>query len=344
MAVGMSAFGDNAWGWRGVGGVMGSMTLVGVFLWAILLLHDYTLALTAALLTFFNNFLYVMSRVAMMDIFLVAFMIWGLVAFTAAIDLPDLRLNSRRALLCVCGTFLGFACACKWNGIDTLAIIAGGACILYCFGNKSRNPQMQRHAVALREIGLATICLALLVLPIVFYSLTYWPLCLSLRRPFNLHELISMNLFIWHFHRTVQGNPFIACAWYTWMFQVAPQRALSYLVGNWAVMWSGLLAIVICALRFGRSFPHTVLVSLYMANVLQWAVTPQRLLYYYYYFPAAMLLGVLVATALGDLPKQIWGIRLHIICIAAAICVFLFCFARMAHLEVPFECALGCWS
>ena len=343
IAVGIRAFGDNAWGWRAIGAVFGSLSLAGVFLWAELLLHDYALSLTAVVLTLLNNFLYVMSRVAMMDIFLVGFLIWGLVGFTAALDLEEPSAAKRRLVLGFSGIAFGLACACKWNGVDALGLVLVGALFVFFFGDSSSDETIRRYYIALRQIGLASIVVTLVLLPILAYAMSYWPLFRSLRKPFNLHELVSMNVFIWRFHRSVQGNPFIASAWYSWLLQVSPQRALSYLVGNWAVMWGGLLAIVCCLRRFGKSFPHTLLILLYAGNLLQWAVTPQRLLYYYYYFPAAMILGVLIALALQDLPKRVFGIRLSLICLIVAGCVFLFCFPHMAHLEAPFDCALGCW-
>jgi len=78
--------------------------------------------------------------------------------------------------------------------------------------------------------------------------------------------------------------------------------------------------------------------------VLQWAVTPQKLLYYYYYFPGAMFLGIAIPVALRGLPRRVFGIRLSVLCIVVAGCAFLYCYPHMAHLEAPFDCALGCWS
>jgi 4-amino-4-deoxy-L-arabinose transferase-like glycosyltransferase len=95
IAGGITIFGDNPFGWRALGAVFGVLTLVGVYLWSYLLVRDYTLALTAALLTLFNNFLYVMSRVAMMDIFLVAFLIFGLLAFTMVLEVDGLSAARR---------------------------------------------------------------------------------------------------------------------------------------------------------------------------------------------------------------------------------------------------------
>jgi hypothetical protein len=77
-------------------------------------------------------------------------------------------------------------------------------------------------------------------------------------------------------------------------------------------MWLGLIAVLVCARRFGRSLPETLIVALYAGNLLQWAITPQSCLhyYYYYYFPAATFLGVAIPVALRQFPERVWGIRL----------------------------------
>jgi len=122
MALGMKAAGDNPFGWRVAAALCGALTLVAVYLWAFLLLRDSRLAFLAAGLTLFNNFLFVMSRVGMMDAFLMFFLMWSLLAYTAAIAL-DLGTGRRRILLICSGVLMGLAGACKWNAIDSLAVL-----------------------------------------------------------------------------------------------------------------------------------------------------------------------------------------------------------------------------
>jgi len=54
----------------------GSLTLVGVFFWVRLLADSYLAALTAALLTLLNDFVYIFSRTALLDFF-IALLVWG---------------------------------------------------------------------------------------------------------------------------------------------------------------------------------------------------------------------------------------------------------------------------
>jgi dolichyl-phosphate-mannose--protein O-mannosyl transferase len=347
IAAGIEAAGDNPVGWRAASAVCGALTLMAVFLWAHLLLRNYALALTAAGLTLFNNFLFVMSRVAMLDVFLEMFLIWGLVAFSAAFEL-DLTVAKRRILLCLAGVMWGLAGACKWSAVDTLAVAVAGSAALFWMANRSAlnwDECIPRYGRNFQQIGILPIVLCLIVAPVIAYGLTFWPLCRSLHRPFGIRELIAMNLFMWRFQTTVQANRAISSAWYTWPFQTSPQRALSYLLGNFAVMWGGLLALAFCVWRFFKSLaPREGLVLiLYVANLLQWAFTPHKGMYYYYYTPAAMFLGVAIALVLNQMPPRIFGVRVGLIVLLAAATMFLWCYPRMAHLEPPWDCALGCW-
>jgi dolichyl-phosphate-mannose-protein mannosyltransferase len=208
------------------------------------------------------------------------------------------------------------------------------------------SPSIARYAENVRQIGIASVLLAFLLCPVASYTLTFWPQCRSLHLPFGIHQFLAMNRYIWRFHLAVGGNRFIVSPWYSWPLNLSPQRALSYLLGNPVIMWGGLAALVFCFRRFWKSFAFAegLIVLLYAANLLQWAVTPAKCTFYYYYFPAAMVLGVAIALTLRSLPQRVFGVRISLLVLSAASIVFLWCLPRMAHLEAPWDCALGCWS
>lgn len=343
IAVGIKLCGDTPVGWRLMSAVFGSLTLVGVFLWVYLLAGEFSVSFVAAILTLLNNFLFVFSRAALMDNFLVGFMVWGLLTFTAALKLPFLSAKSRRILLLCCGAMFGFSCACKWNGVDALAGVAIMSLAILWASKRSSNPEILALAGHLRSAGIGWIACSLLIVPLAAYSITFLPLLHSLDRPFTLHELYSMNLYIWKFHRAIVGNIFLVTPWYKWPFHLDPLRSLSYLVGNWYIMWVGLAALLVCARRFGRSLPETLIVLLYAVNLAQWMVTPQSCLFYYYYYPAALSLGIAIPLALQQFRERIFGARLCVVSALPAVLVFAYCYPRMAHLPQPFDCALGCW-
>jgi dolichyl-phosphate-mannose-protein mannosyltransferase len=347
MAIGMKVAGDNAFGWRIAGVVCGSLTVVAVYLWAYLLLQDTALASLAAGLALFNNFLFVMSRIATVDVFLLFFLTWSLAAFTAALAL-DLGPVTRRILFCSSGVLVGLAGACKWNAIDTLAVFFLVSVALWGLSQRTATdfqPSLSAYARNVRQLGWPVLLIGLALAPFASYSSAFWVLCRVIHRPFSFHELAAMNAFMWRFNKTTDINPFIIAPWYSWPLRVAPMRVLSYLVGNPVVTWTGLAALLLCLRRFltSNTFPKAFVLLLFGANFFQWAVTPQKGLYYYYYYPCVMILGVAIAVAIRDLPLRIFGMRISFLVLAAAAIFFARSYPQMAHLEAPWDCVFGCW-
>ncbi|HEX4542527.1 MAG TPA: phospholipid carrier-dependent glycosyltransferase [Candidatus Acidoferrum sp.] len=348
MAMGMRVAGDTPFGWRVAAGLCGSLTLVAVYLWALLLLRDSRIALLAGGLTLFDNYLFVMSRVGTMDAFFVVFLLWSVLAYTAAIEL-ELRAGRRKILLICSGLLMGLAGACKWNAIDSLAVLFLVSVALLWMAHRqppNSNPAVGRHARNIRQIGPLALFLGLVVAPFTSYILTYWPQCRVLKQPFSVHELIALHRTAWDICTTWVTNPAVALAWYKWPLNTTPQRGLSYLLGNPVVAWGGLVALIFCLWRFWKTvaLPEGMVLLLFSANFFQWAVTPEKGLMYYYYYPAMLMLGVAIAIALRSLPQSIFGVRVSLVVFLAAAIVFLWCYPRMAHLDSPWDCALGCWT
>jgi dolichyl-phosphate-mannose--protein O-mannosyl transferase len=348
MAMGIKAAGDNALGWRVAGISCGALTIVAIFLWTYFLLDDLGIAAFAAALALVNNFFFVMSRIAMLDAYLLVFLTWSLVCFTAAVTL-DLDSGKRRLLFIASGILTGLAQSCKWNAIDTLAVFFvvsfGLPWLARRVGGDGRS-SLLRSARNLHQIGLPTRLVGLTIIPAIAYGLTFWPLCGVLHQPFSFHEFLHLNKLIWQFNHTAPTNPSIATRWYTWPLRLSPQRSQAYLMGNPVVTWGGLAALGLCLWRFCKSFafPEGLVLLLYSANLLQWAITPERGTFYYYYYPCVTVLGVAIAMALRTWPDRIFGARISVLVLVAAAVIFLWCYPRMADLDAPWDCALGCWS
>jgi dolichyl-phosphate-mannose-protein mannosyltransferase len=345
LAVGINQAGDSPFGWRVSSAVCGALTLIAVYLWTHLLFGDYRVSFVAATLTLFNNFLFVMSRTGMMDVFLIFFVFWSLVPYTAALTL-DLSTVRRRILLYISGFMLGLAGACKWNAIDTLAVLLGISFALPWISKHlpvSPASSIARWAENLRRVKAPSLLFGLLILPAVSYALSFWILFRCIHLPFNIHEFVSMNHSMWRYHIAATTAKTMVLPWYRWPVASSPMRNFSYLLGNPVVMWGGAAAIVFCLWRSWRlqGASESFVALLYASNLLQWVVTPTRVQLYYYYFPSAMFLGV--ALALYSRPRSFLGIRASLIVVVAAALVFLWCYPRMAHLDAPWDCALGCW-
>jgi dolichyl-phosphate-mannose--protein O-mannosyl transferase len=336
IAGGIEVLGDRALGWRFASAVCGSATLVAIFFWAYLLLGDFPLALLAAILTLFNNFLFVMARTAMLDSVYFAFVMLGVLAFTASF-VCDVSTRAKRVLMLWSGLMFGAGMACKWNAVVFLG------CVVLISGYLFRYDRSK-----VLKIGVPVLLLALFAIPFGAYYLTFVGTSLWTHSSPSFREFIAANQFMWHWHRIVPGNPTLNVRWYRWFFRASPERGLAYLMGNWVVAWTGVLAILLCIWGLWKkpaeSLPELSVVLLYGTNVLQWLVIPQKSTCYYYYYPSMMVLGVAVAIVLSrSTVRQILGLRVSVVLIAASFVFFLYCYPRMAALQAPYDCALGCW-
>jgi dolichyl-phosphate-mannose--protein O-mannosyl transferase len=273
----------------------------------------------------------------------------GLLAFTSAIEL-ELSRWRRRALVVLSGAMFGFGAACKWNAVDSWAVVLLASFTLLLFGRyaaRSSNINLMRPAHALRHIGLPNLVCGLIAIPVLTYVSIFMLLFRATHTPFSIQELVNTHAMMLQLTKDAVGNKALSAPWYTWPFRASPVRGLSYLMGNFVVMWGGLVALAVCLHRLWRrvSLPEATAVLLYAANLLQWAVTPLKVPHYYYYYPAAMFLGPAIALALrGETPRRILGVRLSVLLGIAAFAFFVYCFPRMAHLEAPWDCMLGCWD
>ena len=81
IALSINTFGDGPLGWRYPGVLFGSLAIVAVYLCGLALFAAQGPAIAASLLAFFNQMLFVQSRIAMLDIFALSFSLFAMAAF-----------------------------------------------------------------------------------------------------------------------------------------------------------------------------------------------------------------------------------------------------------------------
>jgi len=349
ISFGMMLAGDDPLGWRLASIVFGVLTLEAIFLWTYLLVGNYHLAMTAMALTIFNNFWFVMSRVAMLDVFFFAFAIWGVVGVTAAFR-SEVRVSLRRVYILFSGVMFGLGAACKWVAVDTFVVMLAVAFVLFLGARSSlaaANKNFADPAHNLRSVGWPTLVAGLIVLPVLAYLV---PILGELRQShgaLSIHQILLLHRGMYRLSKSLPGSLLMRAPWYSWPLRTYPLRGFSYLLGNFVVMWSGLGALAVCLRRLWSGFkaPELMVVLLYAANLLQWAITPIKIPQYYYYYPAAMFLGPAIAVALHQSSIiRTRRVRITFLLTVSAAVFFLYCYPRMASLEAPWDCMFGCWN
>ena len=279
IAVGIAIFGDTSTGWRVAAALIGTLSIALIYLVAKRLFGSEYLALIAAGLMTIDGLHLVMSRTALLDIFLMFFLLASFLALLYEKHLAT-------------AIFLGLALATKWSAV--YFIIAIG--IYLVFTNRKK------------------LLIYLPTIPILYLiSWTGW--FLSDQGWSRNHSSNSIISFI-HYHREILNfhtglktdHSYEASPW-NWLILGRPtsffyespkscgaencsQEILA--MGTPVIWWFGLVAL---AITFGyfisrREKVAGLILLGVLANYLPWLLFPERTTFYFYaisFFPFLVL-------------------------------------------------------
>lgn len=297
IALSITWFGDEPFGWRFASTIAGAATVAGVFALVQQLTGRLRASLIGAALALMSFTILVQARIAMLDTFLAAFLIWGIVVLAWSARAPTpWQVHAR---WCAGAALLGLATACKWTAGPYVAF-AGIAFLRLRHRRPDRWGGMN-PIVGIALLGLVSVGTYLLTFaPAFFY--TNDALTWSRLIPFQL-EMYARQTQVLPPH-TYQSN------WYTWPLMQRPiwylyepvdgvQRGI-WMIGNPAIMWGGLVAVAALFRAWVRTDSARLLAPalLWVASLLIWALIPKSLGFYYYYYPSGIFLVVALAVAL----------------------------------------------
>lgn len=367
IAASIGTFGDRPIGWRFASTVFGALTLAGMYVLGWVLFRDPRMALWSALLTLTNQLLYVQSRIAMLDTFMFAFLVWALVGFCSLWDPTFLPRQQKKALL-FAGVCFGLATACKWFAMIPWIACWGVVAVIWTFQNwkvtfhnsgNPKNPSKETTDLWYRpelwlNLSPADWFLYLGLVPIGAYLSTFIPYFFIPDEHFTFADFFTRQIEMWEQQlRVVNSHPYMS-DWKGWPIMARPicyafdREGLQnewvrdvVLLGNPLVMWGGLAAIAICAWDWIRTGNRSAFLITFFYSVFyfSWALIPRKISFYYYYYPAGMMLSFALAYVFylwkdGGLYK-IPVIRP--IFLGAALGLFLYFFPILAGLRIPTE-------
>jgi dolichyl-phosphate-mannose-protein mannosyltransferase len=331
ISLGVRWFGDEPFGWRFMSVVFGAITLVGMYHLALALFQgDRRAAWICAIITLFNQLLYVQARIAMLDTFMMGFLAWSLYYFVVALDgvTPDPKWI-RRA-----GVLMGLAIACKWFALVPWAM-CGGLLGLQAIRTKSRA----------RFIDIA---LYWILLPAAAYYATFIPYLFVHREPpYTVWDLLTgfQARMLDGQKRVVNSHPYMSQFW-DWIWMKRPiwyafdKEGLQgenvrgvLLLGNPLIMWGGLLAILGLVFEVFKTRAMTAFLILYfyLGFAFCWIAIPRKVAFYYYYYPAGMFLGLAVTYWILK-AKRDW---VAYVVLGATFGFFAYFFPILAALPIP---------
>ncbi len=269
IAIGIKLFGDNPIGWRISAALFGVVSIYLIFLVARKLFKSDFLALLSAALASIDGIHLVMSRTALLDIFLMTFL-FG--AFTALIFQKYLLM----ALM------LGLGLGTKWSALYFIIAIA-----VYLFIRERR----------------ALISYVIIIPSVYLVSWSGWFLSINgWNRKSSSNSLLS--LFNYHkeildFHTGLEtDHPYQASPW-NWLilgrptsfFYDSPKNCGSdncaqeiLAMGTPTIWWLGLISIFITIGYFihRRDKSAGLILLALLSNYLPWLLFPERTTFYFY--------------------------------------------------------------
>jgi len=308
IAAGILIFGDNTFGWRIIQALFGALGTIFIYLLAKNLFREKSIGLIAAFLYVFESFIFVLSRIAMVDIFLLNFIL------LATLFLVNYA-NSRKGYnLALCGLFCGAAMSIKWSGIYVGEFLTLNALILiYYFEIYSKKEaNISSMSVFLKSI-VPKMILFFIIIPLAVYMFSYIPFFVY-GNSFDNFLLLQGNMF--GYHQGVTGTHPYQSTWWQWPLMLKPvfvylgdfgeKHRYIYMIGNPLIWWSGVVFLLLAIVRSVKN----ELISLGFAVLcvfaywLPWVLSPRKMSFMYHYMPSFIFIIVISAYFLDLIWKK----------------------------------------
>lgn len=332
IAASIAVFGDNALGWRYPATLFGALAIVAIYLCGLALFSAQAPAIAAALIAMCNQMLFVQSRIAMLDIFALAF---GLLA-TAAF-MHGFRKERPHLFFALAGGLFGLAAACKWSGLFPLATCIAIVAVVrllqswrVTFGDAKPNDWYRPDLWP--DFRVQHFALCFVALPALTYLATFVPLYgLS---PSELLEA-QRRIFADNTTTAIAGHTYQS-SWPSWPLLARPvwflfdktaedRIAAIVFLGNPLVLWPALVALVVVArdVIVARRWDAFLILAFYLGPYLAWALLPRTLGFIYYYLPAATAASLALVYVLQRGKISRWALWSYVLAVAIGFAVML---------------------
>ncbi len=177
IAVGQWLFGTDSFGWRISAAVAGALTVLVLARLVLRLSGSLVASGVAGLLLTLDGVHFVLSRIALLDVFLCLWIVVGVHCLVADRDWIAARLDGFhpwRPWQVAAGLSLGLACSVKWSGVYVLAV-GGLAIVLWEVWARRAAPEARRRpGIVLTTLRVGAPAFATLVgLALVVYVLSW---------------------------------------------------------------------------------------------------------------------------------------------------------------------------
>lgn len=288
MALGMLVFGQNSFGWRVPGALLGTCAVFLVYLIAKKIFNDEAIGLLSAGIFSLEGLPLVMSRIGMNDSYILFFSLLSIYLFFKQKDMFS-------------AISFGLALASKWSALWVAPILF----VLW----------IKRKPFKDSPLKIIKTFLCFSVLPFVIYLLAYLPMFTT---GHTLETWWGMQKQMWWYHTGLVATHPYTSKWWSWPFMIRPVYMYTsneignmvsriYLIGNPLVCWFGIASMITCAIYayLEKNKNLGLIVFSYLIFFVPWAASP-RIMFLYHYLPSIPFMCIGIGYVLRRTPKLIY--------------------------------------
>lgn len=315
IALGIALLGDTPWGWRIAPVLAGTLALYAALraLWHAS--HDRFATLVFGVLLASGGFLFVQSRIAMLDVFMAAFLMLALWQLAAAVREPE----NGRLRLALAGIALGLSLASKWN-VAPLLPLPGLAFLAARMAAGRRRLLLSRRGIPVPGVSLLEAAMWLGLVPLAVYWASFVPPALITGEPIGPAAFLALHHEMIALQQSVTEAHLYQSHWWQWALNLRPiwyfyepvdgvLRGI-LLLGNPLTMIAGLPALAWC-LWVGvtrRRWDVLAVATLYLVAFGFWAIAAKPVQFYYHYFVPHLFLCAALALVLARWWQRGWKV------------------------------------
>ena len=324
--------GFNTFGWRIAACIFGILCIPMMYLFARRLWANRLFAIAAATLVCFDGMFFVQSRIGMIDIFPIFFILLAYYLFLVHIQSRTHR-GSLISLLAL-GIVLGIGIASKW------IVLAAFASIGFFLVMRLLKRAIGAHIGPIREwargegpaipggvpwltyFGVAVI--ALVAIPVTIYLASWYPF--FARGQFhNIYDLLAYQKSSFEYHAHLTATHPYGSPWWSWPFLSRPVLYYAEYTGLGADHWTGqplvawmanlgnpwiwwtslpcLIALPYFIVRY-RSFPAALILLGFITQFLPWSQI-SRVIFMYHMFGGLIFMILALAFVLAQIAERV---------------------------------------
>lgn len=311
IAAALWLFGDTPQSWRIFPALFGAIGLFA-FSRALWLASGRAFATVAGMLLLATDFLwFVMSRIAMLDMFMAGFAMLALWMLAGAVRHPQ----EGRWRLAMAGLFMGLALGSKWSVATTIAL-PGLAFLALRVRRHGWRALLATEGAPVPGISLAEAGLWLGTLPLLVYFATFLPTFFYAERPVNPLHIVEYQAYMVRLQNSVVKSHPYQSVWWQWVLDIRAiwflyspfdgiQRGV-VLLGNPFSLLAGLPAVGWALWAGWKQGRHDALAAavLYLAAIGMWVANGKPVQFFYHYLLPSTFLMACLGLALDEVWRR----------------------------------------